>query len=273
MNKVIDPYLLGAYAAKWRLQPDGAPFSTHSSVLLPATRNGHPVMLKLTSEPDEIRGGGLLAWWQGRAAVRVLEREKGALLMERATGSRSLAEMSCAGDDETATAILCSVASALHRPGDTPLPPLEPLETLFEPLLTSERDDRTVQTGRSLARDLLAGQTDCSPLHGDLQHHNVLETAQGNWVAIDPKGQYGDRTYDFVNLFRNPNAKIGNDAAVFSLRLSQVARHGNVDPQRLLRWIVAFCGLCLVWDYYPQGGPATDRELANLALTACSASS
>ncbi len=44
-------------------------------------------MLKLTPEPDEIRGGGLLAWWQGDGAVRVLEREAGALLMERPTGS------------------------------------------------------------------------------------------------------------------------------------------------------------------------------------------
>ncbi len=54
-------------------------------------------MLKLTPEPDEIRGAGLLEWWQGRGAVRVLERSNGALLMERPLGTRSLVEMSLSG--------------------------------------------------------------------------------------------------------------------------------------------------------------------------------
>ena len=267
MNKSIDPDQIAAFAARWRLDPDGPPFATHSSVLMPALRDGKPVMLKLTPELDEIRGGGLLEWWQGRSAVRVLEREDGAILMERPMGTRSLLEMSLAGQDEEAIGILCMVATELHRPSSAPLPPLDPIENLFDPLLRSDWDDPLVQTGKRIAIELLANQIDPVPLHGDIQHHNVLDTGNDRWVVIDPKGQFGERSYDFVNLFRNPSAAIGNDPEVFSRRLAQLERCAGLDPDRLTRWITAFCALCLVWDYYPQGSSTSDRELANLALS------
>lgn len=266
MDKPIDRDRLAELAVKWRLAPDGPPFATHSSVLMPALRGGQPVMLKLTPEPDEIRGGGLLAWWKGRGAVRVLEREGDALLMERLTGSRSLVHMAVNGEDDATIDILCAVVAELHRPMPDPLPPLEPIQELFKELLASESRDSLVQTGRAIADELLANQHDLVPLHGDIQHYNVLDAGDGRWVAIDPKGQYGERTYDFVNLFRNPMETIGNDPVVFTRRLQQVARHSGLDPRRLSAWIVAFCALCLVWDYYPQGSSASDRELANLAL-------
>jgi streptomycin 6-kinase len=267
MNKPIDRNQLFAIAARWHLEPDGQPFATHSSVLMPALRDGEPVMLKLTPEPDEIRGGGLLEWWQGRSAVRVMEREDGAIVMERPMGTRSLVKMSSAGQDEQAIDILCAVATELHRPSSAPFPPLDPIENLFEPLLTSHRDDPLVQTGKRIALDLMANPIEPVPLHGDIQHHNILDAGNDRWVAIDPKGQFGERTYDFVNLFRNPNSEIGNDPKVFSRRLTQLERCAELDPSRLTRWIVAFCALCLVWDYYPEGSPASDRELAELALS------
>jgi streptomycin 6-kinase len=266
MDKTIDRDQLAAWTLRWRLEPDGEPFATHSSVLLPARRDGRPVMLKLTPEPDEIRGGALLAWWDGRGAVRVLEREADAILMERPTGTRSLVEMSMSGRDHEAIDVLCSAASELHRPSADPLPPLDPVENLFTPLLASDWDDPIVQFGRRIAHGLFADPIEQVPLHGDIQHYNVLDAGDGRWLAIDPKGQYGERTYDFVNLFRNPNGTIGNDPAIFGRRMAQIERCAELDPSRLARWIVAFCALCLVWDYYPQGSSASDRELANLAL-------
>jgi len=266
MDKPIDRDQLAEVMRRWRLTPDGSPFATHSSVLMPALRDGKPVMLKLTPEPDEIRGGRLLEWWGGRGAVRVLARDAGALLMERPTGTRSLVRMALDGQDEAATDILCAVASELHRPGSQPLPPLEPLQVLFEELLLSDSDDPLVRAGKAIAGELLADQYDLVPLHGDLQHSNVLDAGGDRWVAIDPKGQFGERAYDFVNLFRNPIGTIGNDPAVFARRLRQVASHAELDPRRLSAWIVAFCALCLVWDYYPQGNSAADRQLAQLAI-------
>ncbi len=173
--------------------------------------------------------------------------------------------MSLDGHDMDATGILCSVAVELHAPRSQPLPPLEPLDKLFTPLLETDWSDELVQAGRSFATDLLATQRELVPLHGDIQHHNVLDNGNG-WLAIDPKGQFGERTYDFVNLFRNPLGSIGNDPSVFFRRMAQIEQCAALDPYRLSRWIVAFCALCLVWDYYPEGTPASDRELARLAL-------
>lgn len=266
VTKPIDQDALDAIAARWRLEPSGAPFATHSSVLMPAMRDGVPVMLKLTPEPDEIRGGGLLAWWQGNGAVRVLERETGALLMERPTGARSLVQMSLDGHDVDAIAILCSVAAKLHAPRSEPLPPLEPIDKLFGPLIGTEWTDELVQAGRGFAIDLLATQRELVQLHGDIQHHNVLHDATNGWLAIDPKGQFGERAFDFVNLFRNPLGPIGNDPSIFSRRMVQIEQCASLDRRRLSRWIVAFCALCLVWNYYPQGTPTFDREIARLAL-------
>ncbi len=266
MNKTINSDALARWINRWRLKPEGDPFSTHSSVLLPARQDGRPVMLKLTPEPDEIRGGALLSWWDGKGAVRVLEREDGALLMERLVGHRSLAKLSMDGDDAEATVILCSVVAELHRTRDSPLPPLEPLETLFEPLFESESPDPLIRIGKASAHDLLTTQTDCVPLHGDIQHHNVLD-AGDVWLVIDPKGQFGERTFDYVNIFRNPNEQFAADPAIVSRRIGQIEAHVGIDPERLRRWIAAFCALCLVWDYYPQGSPDHDRELARIVLS------
>lgn len=267
MDKPIDERAISEWAALWQLEPVAPPFSTHSSVLMPALRHGAPVMLKLTPELDEIRGGRLLAWWNGAGAVRVLEQEDGALLMERPLGVRSLVQMSLEGKDPETFEILCSVAGRLHAPNPRPLPPLEPIERLFEPLLASKSNDEVIRSGRNHAADLLAHQIERIPLHGDVQHYNVLDAGDGHWLAIDPKGQFGERTYDFTNLFRNPTAAIGNQPAVFERRLDQVTCLTALDPNRLCRWIVAFCALCLVWDYYPQGSPDSDRTLADLALS------
>lgn len=266
MNKPINRHRLNDFALRWQLTPDGEPFATHSSVLLPALRDGRPVMLKLTPEPDEIRGGGLLQSWQGRGAVRVLERAGDAILMERPTGPRSLLDMSSNGRDPETIDILCAVANELHRPNPAPLPPLEPVDTLFSELLTTDWDDPLVQTGKRYAFELLDAPIDQGPLHGDIQHYNVLDAGNGCWLAIDPKGQFGERTYDFANLFRNPITAFAAAPDVVERRLAQIASNSEIDPQRLRRWIVAFCSLCLVWDYYPQGSANDDRRLAEIVL-------
>jgi len=34
----------------------------------------------------------------------------------------------------------------------------------------------------------------------------VLDAEARGWIAIDPKGLLGERTFDFVNILRNPDA-------------------------------------------------------------------
>jgi streptomycin 6-kinase len=46
--------------------------------------DGQPVMVKIVHEPEERFGAGLMLWWDGDGAARVLAHEGDALLMERA---------------------------------------------------------------------------------------------------------------------------------------------------------------------------------------------
>jgi streptomycin 6-kinase len=122
------------HCARWSLTPDGEPFTTHSSRLLPVRRNGTPAMMKIASEPEEQRGAALMVWWGGDGAARVLAHEGNVLLMERAMGEGSLVEMVRTGRDDEASRIICKVAARLHTPRDRPFPERVPLSRWFQEL-------------------------------------------------------------------------------------------------------------------------------------------
>ena len=143
-------------------------------------------MLKIALEKEERRGCRLMAWWQGEGAARVLAEDDGVLLLERATGTRSLAAMARSGQDDEATRILCEANSRLHR-HRAPLPPdLVPLTDWFEPLLEAQDQGGVIAEGRSVARELLERQQEIVVLHGDIHHENVLDAGPRGWIVIDP---------------------------------------------------------------------------------------
>lgn len=133
--------------AAWRLVADGAPLATHSSKLLPVRRDGKPAMLKLSTAPEEIAGAAVLAWWRGQGAAEVLELEDDALLIVRAEGGRSLADLAHEGRDDEASRILCAVADQLHAPRAAPSPPLDPLAERFEPRLALVASEARLERG------------------------------------------------------------------------------------------------------------------------------
>lgn len=55
----------------------------------------------------------------------------------------------------------------------------------------------------AVAARLLADQRDIRVLHGDIHHYNIRQSARG-WLAFDPKGLVGERTYDCANTLCNP---------------------------------------------------------------------
>src|SRR5947208_16372454 len=123
-----------SYLRRWDLVPDGDPIATSAAKLLPVLRGKEPAMLKLSHEEDERLGGVLMEWWDGDGAARVLARHDMAVLLERAMGSVSLADMARMGRDDEACQILCAVAARLHAPRDKPLPELIPLAAWFQEL-------------------------------------------------------------------------------------------------------------------------------------------
>jgi len=271
------PEAFSPYLRRWALRPDGAPIRSHAGCLLPVRRDGQPLMLKVSHEIDERQGAVLMRWWDGEGAARVIEADEDAILLERATGDRSLAAMARNGRDDEATAILCDVAAVLHQPRGKPLPDLIPLQVWFAELEPVARSVGGILTrSAAVARARLAAPCECCVLHGDLHHGNVLDFGPRGWLAIDPKRLYGDRAFDYANIFCNPDM---DDAAVpvatrperFAARLQIVSARSGIEPRRLLEWIIAWTGLSAAWIIADGDDPAVDLAVANLAAAALDA--
>ncbi|MDW5499353.1 aminoglycoside phosphotransferase family protein [Pseudomonas lundensis] len=264
MNQVLIPYL-----QRWQLQPDGPAFETHSSLLMPVRYQGAAAMLKIAREQEEKFGGLLMCWWQGEGAARVLAWHEDGILLERAQGSLSLPQMVRDGDDRQATAILCQVVARLHAPRPQPLPELIPLDQWFNSLWpAAQAHGGMLRLSATVAAELLTSPREQSVLHGDIHHDNVLDFGERGWLVIDPKRLYGERAFDYANIFCNPNYGVATDPDIFLRRVEQVCQLAGLDRQRLLQWILAWAGLSAAW--FMEDGEAADIDyrVAELAARA-----
>jgi streptomycin 6-kinase len=264
---MTDGRMFDAHLARWGLVPDGAPIATHSSRLLPVRRGGVAAMLKVAHAPEERAGASLMAWWGGRGAARVLEHEGDALLLERALGPGSLAEMARSGQDDEASRILCAAAAGLHAPRQGAPPDLVPLGRWFRTL-----EPAAAAHGGILARaaaaagELLADPRDVVVLHGDLHHGNVLDFGARGWLAVDPKGLAGERGFEFANLFCNPDREAALATGRLARQVEVVADAAGLERGRLLQWILAFAGLSAAWSL--EDGDVPDLALAVAEIAA-----
>lgn len=245
------PIDFAPYLARWALVPEGNPIATLAANLLPVLYDGAPAMLKVAHEPDEIFGASVMAWWDGDGAARILAHDGEALLMERATGSRSLVTMVRDGRDDDASCIICAAANRLHAPRRQALPDLKPLDRWFEALEPgASKHGGVLVHAAETARMLLANLRDVAVLHGDLHHENVLDFGSDRgWLAIDPKGLIGDRGYDYANIVCNPERDVDIVTAPGRLlrQVDVIAQAARYDRQRLLQWILAYAGLSAAW--------------------------
>ncbi len=234
-------------------------------------------MLKLPEVEDERRGYLPLEYWNGDGAARLLARSENgeAMLIERATGQRSLAAMArsgAAGDDE-ATAILCDAITALQKPRGPAPSGLIPLKTWFKDLFpAAARHGRLIARAAEEATALLPAQQEIVPRHADLHHDNVLDFGERGWLAIDPKSVIGDRAFEYTILFCDPDlANPEPPAAVapgaFERRLEIVLAKSGLERQRLLRWIIASCGLSASW-FLEDDDPLAEINLTILGKAA-----
>lgn len=262
MNQAFTPYL-----QRWQLEPDGEAFTTHSSMLIPVRYQGLPAMLKIAREQEEKFGSLLMCWWQGEGAARVLAWHDDAILLERAMGQASLAQMVRSGQDERATEILCQVITRLHAPRTESFPDLIPLHQWFNALWpAAQAHGGLLRLSATAAAELLTSPREQGVLHGDIHHDNVLDFAERGWLAIDPKRLYGERGFDYANIFCNPNYGIATDPDIFHRRVEQICALARLERYRLLQWILAWAGLSAAW--FLEDGEAADIDFRVAELAA-----
>src|SRR5688572_9566570 len=107
-----------AKAAEWNTTLEET-LETKTSLLGFGVRDGERVVLKLiTRAHDELHSGKVLRAFEGLGAVRVLEAEPGAVLMERLEPGEQLVDLATSGYDDNATRVLASVIEKLanHAP-------------------------------------------------------------------------------------------------------------------------------------------------------------
>lgn len=258
--------MFDSYIDRWNLIPDGKPFRSMSSHLLPVRYRGLAAMLKIAVEHEERFGAALLAWWNGEGAARVYEIDGDALLMERAEGTRSLRQLSLDGQDDEACRIVCATVARLHAPRPASPLALIPLQEWFGSLApAADAHGGIFRDAADAAQALLASQTDVVPLHGDIHHDNLLDFGERGWLAIDPKRLLGERGYDYANLFLNPEESIAASPGRFARRLDIVAETAGLQRLRQAQWVLAYAGLSAAWSLEGEDEPDTALAMAEIA--------
>jgi streptomycin 6-kinase len=257
------------YLERWQLTPDGDPIITPTSRLLPVRRSGSPAMLKVAVHSEERRGNRLMTWWNGNGTARVLIHDDDAILMERAAGGTSLADLARNDRDDEASRIICATVAGLHA-RETPPPDvvkdLVPLTHWFEGLKpAANAHGGILSVCAATASELLAAPHDVMVLHGDIHHGNVLDFGPRGWLAIDPKGLIGERGFDYANLLCNPDTATATSPSRMARRLEVVAAAAAIDRSRLLRWLVAWAGLSAAFSIEDGGSPKEALTVAELA--------
>ncbi|MCW5942402.1 MAG: hypothetical protein KIS66_09235 [Fimbriimonadaceae bacterium] len=181
-------------------------------------------LLRVPFQGEEATSGRVAArMLSGGVGPRVLAEDdaSGSLVMERLRPGGSLG---ASASDEEALAVTIGLARRL------PIGPCDGLMTLREflppicPL--GERLHGTSRASRFL--------------HGDLHPFNVLRSGSA-WVAIDPKGLWGDSHYEAAAFLRNRTEAFETGEALREACLRRVrrfARELGLDPWRIAAWSV-----------------------------------
>lgn len=243
------------YLQDWELARPIVLAQTGTSTLYTVQHHHDTCVLKLLvpGEIEEQRGALALRCFDGRGAVRLLHHDDGAHLLEYASGDELIGLVE-AGDDSGATRIIASVIRQLHEAQRAiPTAGLMPLDRWFRALFERAASDR--QAGASsvftkaatVAERLLAEPRDVRVLHGDIHHRNIRQSSRG-WLAFDPKGLVGERTYDCANTLCNPPlpALVHNEARLLA-QSTILADALELEQARILAFTYVYAALNASW--------------------------
>ena len=269
------PDQLARYLKAWDLSDPQPLAQTATSHVYTVRLEGAQVVLKLLTPlgvKDEVRGAIALRHFNGQGAVSLLREDEQAHLLEYADGP-DLIPMVENGQDEAATAIIADVLIALHAPSTGPFPDgLTPLRVWFRDLFSKAEADRRnglhsiYMRAAPVAETLLATPQDVRVLHGDMHHANIRHHAERGWLAFDPKGLLGERTFDAANSLCNPMdmpALVENESRL--LKNAGILSHKlEIDLSRILTFVFAYACLSASWSLDDNDDPHHALRIAEL---------
>ena len=245
---------------QWLLERDGLPLREHRSLVLPVSRLGRRLMLKIVHDRTEFEQElDALVAFADVGAIEVLEdsRPQHAMLLARAAGT-DLASLWSPDRDSAHTRVLVRAADRLST---AIVPVTRRIPSLDQHLSVLRRLDlplpADVEQIRSLAADLqdrLTATTErVSLLHADLHHENLL-TDGLTAIVIDPLAAIGDPLYDTAPMLHNPCDQLADltdsDLATMTeRRVALIAELLDADPGRVAGWGLVRAAASVVWSY------------------------
>jgi streptomycin 6-kinase len=240
---------LQEHILRFELEAYGECFETHSSWLMPVIWNRQSAMLKVFKpHSDEFFSGNILEAFAGAGAVRVFVGDDAALVLEWAGPQRVLDVYNRLGDGPAMEILLDTVSKLTGAKQKVPSAAV-PLRQWFRSLFEKSGELPVLSGCAEMARKLLNGSQNQVLLHGDIHHENVLLSSRG-WLAIDPKGLFGDPAYEVSNLFCNPlqDATIVLQPERMRWLARLCAERLSLDERRVLQFAYAHAGLSVSWE-------------------------
>lgn len=258
---------------RWAIATAVAIADTRSSLVYRVERDDAPAAIVKILKPDgmnELPGMAFLEWREGNGAIRLLDRDQNACLIEDA-GGLLLRDFQRQFGDYKATDVILDVLHKLHAGSASP-PAVEliPLRKHFTSLFAKagrQIDPAFAEILRwtaTLAEDILGNQTDVKPLHGDLHHDNIIGGGARGWLAIDPQGLIGDPAYDVANVFGNPLGAPGDilDLSRIATLTARFSEAISCSETKILHYAAAHAGLSICWSMENKQSAEADENIA-----------
>ena len=240
------PRLLAELLSDWSLTPAGAGMTGWTAVVVPVTRDGEQLVLKVAWPHTEATAEPLaLRHWAGNGAVRLVAADpsRGGLLLEALDPTRDLENTTI--DIDSACEIVGGLLGRLHVPAPPRVRTLSEVVAEQVERLQGAHDRlprRFIERATHLAADL-TGQPDCDGtlLHTDLHFGNVLAGSREPWLAIDPKPMAGHPGWELQPVLRNRVAELGTGSTFRHLvrrRFEIVCEAAGIDEEAARAWTI-----------------------------------
>ncbi len=244
------PQTVERLAMGWSIRV-GKPFQPggQTAWVAPATRDDEDLVVKvLWRHPEAEHEADALRAWDGDGAIRLhaaaeVDSETIALLLERCRPGTTVRARPELEQDLV-------IAGLLHRLWKQPPPGhrFRSLQSMCD-LWADEFEHKTAdgqsrldsdleREGMALFRDLPASADREVLLCTDLHAGNVLAAEREPWLAIDPKPDVGDPTYDALQHLLNCDVRLHTDPHGLIGRMTELL---GLDSDRLEQWLFARC--------------------------------
>lgn len=249
---------------QWGLVPLGwvSQLSYHP-VLWVRRHDGSRAILKLLPPGPEARAESCaLQHYAGQGAVKMLawNADQAAFLLEACLPGAPLHRLA---DDVQETQIAGQIMRQLWHSSagiNTKPPDLIPLQQWsqsLERLLQQSQQPlpRRLLIRAQSERDELLGSTPTVLLHGDLHHGNILSQTQ-RFIAIDPKGLWGDAAYEAGAYLINPRKRLLACEQLSRQLQRRIAIFNDIlqiEAEILQRWGFVQAVLSACWSYEDHG--------------------